>query len=168
MEVDDAFLVGLDDFLGEQEAVGDVLGDLARHIVALDAVDDRILVAVLLLDILVLAFQKREDAGIGGVRVTGKGAVVSVADVGAGDLIGSCLHQFGLDHVLDFLDGRGPVAFLATGSDELGDLLDALLVQFGCRDCLVGLADGLGDLGVVEFDFSAVTLDDFHMRSQCS
>ena len=54
VEVDDAGLMGFDDLLGQQNASGDVLGDLAGQIVALDGVDCRILVGVFLLDYFVV------------------------------------------------------------------------------------------------------------------
>ena len=53
MEVDNALFVSLYDVLGEQNSLGQVLGDLTGHIVALGAVDDRVLVGVLLLDLLI-------------------------------------------------------------------------------------------------------------------
>ena len=67
MEVDDAFLVGLDHVGRQQHAHGQVLGDLAGHIVALHRVDGGVLVGVLLLDLLVVALDEAEDAVVGGV-----------------------------------------------------------------------------------------------------
>ena len=166
VEMDDSFLVRLDDFLGKQQAAGDVLGDFSCHIVALDAVDHRILVAVFLLDLLVLAFQKREDPGVGGVGMAGQGAVVTIADVGTGHLVCPRPHQLGLDHVLDLLHRGGPPAFQTTFGDGIGNLLDPGIVQFRSGYCLVCLADGDGNLVSVELDFRPVAFNDFHAVSQ--
>ena len=62
VEVDDALLVRLDDVLGQQDAVGDVAADLAGHVVTLRAVDDRVLVGVFLLGLLVVALDQAQDA----------------------------------------------------------------------------------------------------------
>ena len=61
VEVDDALLMRLDDLRGEQHAHGQILADLAGHIVTLYAVDGRVLVGVLLLDFLVVALDEGED-----------------------------------------------------------------------------------------------------------
>ncbi len=55
VEVDQALIVCLDDLRVQQQAGGQVFGDLTSHIVALDAVHGGVLVGILLLDFLVLA-----------------------------------------------------------------------------------------------------------------
>jgi len=47
MEMDDALLMGLNDIRRKQNPAGDILADFAGHIVALDAVDRRVLVGIL-------------------------------------------------------------------------------------------------------------------------
>ena len=58
MEMDDALLMGLNDIRRKQNPAGDILADFAGHIVALDAVDRRVLVGILLLDFLVVTFDE--------------------------------------------------------------------------------------------------------------
>ena len=55
MEVNQALIVSIHNLLGQQHALGQVLGNLAGHIVALNGVDGRVLVGVLLLDLFVIA-----------------------------------------------------------------------------------------------------------------
>ena len=55
VKVDDSLVMGGDDVGGQQHALGQVLGDLTGHIVALHRVDSRVLVGVLLLDLFVIA-----------------------------------------------------------------------------------------------------------------
>ena len=62
VEVDQALIVCLDDLRVQQQAGGQVFGDLTSHIVTLDAVHGGVLVGVLLLDFLVLALDQAEDA----------------------------------------------------------------------------------------------------------
>ena len=67
VEVDDALLVGAHHLCWQQLAHGEVLGDLAGHVVALDGDHRGVLVGVLLLGLLVVALNKREylfDCGL--------------------------------------------------------------------------------------------------------
>ena len=66
VEVDQAFLVCLDNVRGQQQAGGQVLGDLTGHVVALDAVDGGVLVGVLLFDFLVVALDQAQNPLVGG------------------------------------------------------------------------------------------------------
>ena len=67
VEVDDALLMCLDDVLGQEDAVGQVAADLARHVVTLGRVDDRVLVGVFLIHFFINMVQKCQDAVIGRV-----------------------------------------------------------------------------------------------------
>ena len=107
VEVDDALVVGLHDVGGEQLAHREVLGDLAGHVVALDRDHRGVLVGVLLLDLLVVALDEREDLVVGGVLVALLVLHVAVDDVLAGHLKVVERHQLVLDEVLDLLDGDG-------------------------------------------------------------
>ena len=61
MEVDYALVVSLHDVLGQKHTHGEVLGDLAGHVVTLHGVDRGVLVRVLLLDLFVVALDEGED-----------------------------------------------------------------------------------------------------------
>ena len=73
VEMDDACLVGCHDVLGQQDPAGDILGNLACHVVTLNRVDGGVLVGVLLLDLLVVAFDQAQDPVVGGVGLPGCG-----------------------------------------------------------------------------------------------
>ena len=58
VEMDDALLMGLHDIRRKQNTAGDILADLACHIVALYAVDSGVLIGILLLDFLIITFNQ--------------------------------------------------------------------------------------------------------------
>ena len=163
VEVDDALPVCLHDVLGQQDALTEVAADLAGHIVPLGGVHHRVLVGVLLLGLLVVALDEGEDLIVGGVGLTHQGTGVTVGDVVLGHLECAVGHDIVFHHVLDLLHGGCAVHFLALKLHGLGDALDlhrghAIRLLHG----LVGLGDGDDDLGDVETDLRAVSLDDLH------
>ena len=163
VEVDQPGLMRLDDVARQQQTRRDVLGDLAGHIVALHGVDGGIFVRVLLLDLLVVALDQREDAVVGGVALANQRAGIAVGDIFLGDLKGAVRHDLILDKILDLLDGQTAVHALAADRDALGDAVDLELRQpRGLLDDAVGLADGGADLIQIEHGLGAVPFDDFH------
>ncbi len=58
MKMDQPLLMRLHDIRCEQKPSCDILAHLARHIIALHAVDRRILVGILLFDFLVIALEE--------------------------------------------------------------------------------------------------------------
>ena len=163
MEMDDAGLVGVHHFLGKQNTTGDVLADLARHVVPLDGVDGGVLVGVLLLDFLVIALDQAEDAVVRGVGLTQKAAGIAVGDIFLGHLESAVGHDGLFHQILNFLYGRAAAHFLAGNLDALGNSLD---LQRGHTYLLVhriiGLGHGHDDLINVENDFRTVTFNNLH------
>ena len=163
VEVDDALLVGLDDVGRQQHAHGQVLGDLARHIVTLDRVDGGVLVGVLLLDLLVVALDEAEDAVVGGVVGAAQALHIAVGDIVAGHLVGAGAHDAVLHQILDLLHAHGMAAGLAGLLDGIGNGKDLGLGQaLVLLHHIVRLGDGGNDLGNVKHGLAAVALDDFH------
>ena len=153
VEMDDSLFVGLYDVGGKEDAAGQILGDLAGHIVALCGIDDGILVGVLLLDFLVDLLDQGKDAVVGRIGLAGELAAETVADIFLSHFIAAHLHDAGLDHILDILDVDSMRGLL----DFLGDLLrdsdDLILVELvDGLNLLVGLADRIDDLGDVKCD----------------
>ena len=68
VKMNDSFVMGIHNLLGQQNAVGDIPGYLSGHIVPLGRVDDGVLVGVFLLGFLVVAFNQAEDLVVGGIR----------------------------------------------------------------------------------------------------
>ena len=169
VEVDDALLVGAYHLCWQQLAHGEVLGDLAGHVVALDGDHRGVLVGVLLLDLLVVALNKREDLVVGGVLLALPGLDVAINNVmtGHGKVVEG--HQLVLDEVLDLLDGHGVAGGLAGVHDVCGGKLDAALGEaLLLGDLAAGGADGVLDLGRVKGDLRAIALDDLHRCSRPS
>ena len=166
VEVDQTLLVCLDDIRSQQQAVGQVFGDLTGHIVPLYAVDSGVFVGVLLLDLLVLALDQAEDALVCGVGLTLQALHITVGDIVAGNVVGPDVHELVLHHILDLLHVYSPVQRLALVRNirsDLGDLVPGQAVLFAHR--LAGFAHCCDDLGNVKRHFGPVALDDLHRNS---
>ena len=165
MEVDEALVVRLHHVLRQQHALGEVLGHLARHVIALHGVHRGVLVGVLLLDLFVVAFDKREDLVVGGVLGALQPLHVAVDDVLAGDLELIELHELVFVHILDLFDGDRVPGVLARLRHVLRRIDDLALGEaIGFLHVLVGCTDGVLDLGDIESDFDAAALDDLHEK----
>ena len=119
VEMDQTLIMGIHDLLRQQHALGQVLGNLASHIVALNGVDGRVLVGVLLLDLFVIALDQRQDLVIGRVLLALQALNIAIDDVVAGNLVAVETHDLVLDQILDLLDRNGVARVLAC----LGDVL---------------------------------------------
>lgn len=163
MEVDNAFLVRLDHLGRQQHTHGQVLGNLARHVVALDRVDGGVLVGVLLLDFLVVAFDQSQNAVVGGVVGAFQALDIAVGDIFAGHLMRAGFHDGIFHKVLDLFHVHGVVAGVAHRLHLIRNVDDLFLGQplVGRHD-VVRLADCRDDLGNVKNDLAAVALDDLH------
>ena len=164
VEMDDASLVGIHNGLGQQNTGGDILADLASHIVTLDSIDGGVLVGVLLLDLLVVGLDEGQDPVVGGVGLAGQRPGVAVSDIGLGHLKGAVGHNSLLHQVLDLFHGRAAAHFLAGNGDPFCDPLDLQgshthLFVHGS----VSLGDGHFYLTNIKNDFGAVSLNDFHI-----
>ncbi len=158
--------MGLHDVLGQQDAACDVPADLAGHVVPLGGIDHRIFVGVLLLGLLVVALDEGQDLVVGGVGPAHQRPGVAVGDVVLGHLKGAVGHDVVLHHVLDLLHRGGAAHLLALQLHRLRQTLDLHRrqpVRFLYR--FVGLGDGHDDLGDVENDLGAISLDDLHWCS---
>ena len=163
VEVDDALLMRFDDLRGEQHTHGQILADLAGHVVTLYAVDGRVLVGVLLLDFLVVALDEGEDLIVRRVVGALKALHVAIGDVPAGNLIRTGGHDCVLDDVLDLLDVHRVAAGIADLLHMIADLDNLLLRQaLGIGYDLVSLRDGRNNFGNVKDSLAAVALDDLH------
>ncbi len=163
VEVDQALLMGLDDLRVQQQTGGQVLGDLAGHVVALNAVHGGVLVGVLLLDLFVLALDQAQDALVGGVGLALQALDIPIGDVVAGNVVGLHVHQLVLHHILNLFHADRAVQGLALVRDlrsDLGDLLagQAALAAYG----IAGFGNSGDDLGNIERNLRAVALDDLH------
>ena len=164
VEVNDAFLVRLDDILGQEETVRQITAHLAGHIVALGGVDDGVFVGVFLLGLFVVALDERENLVVRRVALAHERARIAVGDVALGDLERAVRHDLVLDKVLNLLHRGRAAETLTRDLHALGDALDLDGRHAGVllRN-VVGLAYCGNDLDDIEFHFRAVAFDDLHV-----
>ena len=156
--------MSLDHLARQKHAHGEILGDLARHVVALDGVDGGVLVGVLLLDFLVIALDKSEDLVVGRVALTLEVLKIAIDDVLARDLELVERHDLILDHILDFLDRDRVTGSLAGILNIKGCVLNLARGQaFVFGNFLVCCFDCVGDLRKIENGLRAVSFDDLHI-----
>ena len=115
VEVDQTFLMCLYDLRVQQQTGGQILGDLAGHIVALHTVDGGVLVGVLLLDLFVLALDQAQDALVGGVGLALQALDVAVGDIVACYIVRLNVHQLVLHQILYFFHADRAVELPGTG-----------------------------------------------------
>ena len=163
MEVNQTLIVSIHNLLGQQHTLGQVLGDLAGHVVTLNGIDGRVLVGVLLLDLFVVALDQRQDLVIGRVLLALQALNIAIDDVVAGNLIAVETHDLVLDQILNLLDRHGVTRVLAC----LGDVLCRVNhLAVGKTRALLDLqvcgADGIDNLIDVKDNLGAAALDDLH------
>ena len=166
MEMDDPLLVGLHDFLRQQQAAGEVLGHFAGHVVTLGGIDDRILVGIFLLHFFVIEIDEGEDPVIGGVALSGNLALVTIAHIFLRHFIAAHFHDARLHHVLDVfhIAGVGVRGHLSGNSIcHRLDLVRAHLVD-GLH-FLIGLPDGIHNLGNIKGDLLSISLYNVHFHA---
>jgi hypothetical protein len=163
VEVDNTLLMSLNDILRKKESLSDVLADLTCHIVTLYAVDCRVLIGVLLLELLVVALDKGKDGCVSCIGLTDKASGIAVGYIELCNLICAVSHDLLLDEVLDLLDGKGTVHILTLIGNTLGDTCDLLRCHtISFLSSLIRLCDSVDNLGDIEFYFLLVTLNDLH------
>ena len=121
-----ALVMGLGDFLRQQNPAGQVPGHLTGDIIPLGGGNDGIFIAVFLGQFLVGVVEQAEDAFVGGVLLPNQGAVIAVDDVVLGQNILVLLHQLSLHHVLNVLHQQTAPMPLLNGT---GDPLDHILAD---------------------------------------
>ena len=166
VEMDDAGLVCRHNVPGQQDPAGNVLGNLACHIVPLDGVDGGVFVGILLLDLLVVALDQAQDPVIRGVGLAQEIPGIAVGNIFLGNLKGTVAHDGLLHQILDLFHG-GAAAHLFTG--HLYAFRDPIDLHRGQPYLFIhlniGLGNGHNDLRYVKGNFSSVSLNDFHRTS---
>ena len=169
VEVDNSLLMRFHNFLRQQHAAGDILGNLAGHIVALHAVDRGVFVGVFLFGLFVVALDEAEDLVVGGVGPAGKRTGIAVFDIPLGHLKSALLHDLVLDQILYLLNRRRTPHFQAArlhAGRDIPDLVTGQLTMLFVR--IVGLGDRHNDFAYVKRRLGTVSLDDFHTPTALS
>lgn len=121
------------------------------------------LVGVLLLDLLVVAFDEGQYAVVRRVGLADKAAGIAIGDIALGDLEGPVRHDLVLDEILDLLDGPGCGSFPRSGSQRparCGRSAAASGARPPRPHCW--LCDGHDDFFDAERLFRSISLDDLH------
>ncbi|MPM85203.1 hypothetical protein SDC9_132281 [bioreactor metagenome] len=163
VEMNHALLMGLHNFRGQQQALGDVLGHLARHIVPLNGIHGGIFIGVFLHDLLIVALDEAENLVIGGVGGPGQRPGIAIADIALRRFIGAVAHQLCLHQLLNFLHVQRPSNLLRRGFHIQRDLLHLgrrQLRRLPARK--VRLFNRRCDFFPVKARFTAVSFDNFH------
>ena len=164
MEMDDALLVCIDDFARKQNAARDVFGDLAGHVIALDAVYGWIFIRVFLLDFLVVALDKAENLVIGGIGAARKRTRIAVTDILLSDIERTLPHDLLFYEVLYFFHGRCTPHGDARSFDICSDCANLLVRKsLTLVDLFICLGDSDDNLSDIERCFRAVSLNDLHV-----
>ncbi len=129
VEMQDAGVVRLHDLFRQQETLRHILRDRTRHVVALDGVDRRVLVGVLLLRLLVRAVDEREDLAVRRVVLALEGLNETICNVFLCHRVRTRLLDLRLHQILDLLHAQRAVMRRRELLDLLRDALDARLRQ---------------------------------------
>ena len=162
MEMNDALPVRLHDILRKEHPLGQVLADLAGHVISLHTVNRWILVGILLLHILVIALNQGQNAVIRCIGLAYEGALVTISHIILCKLKRACRHDLVLHHILDLLNGHGPVKFYTLVLNVIRDVLNLLQTQLVFSGSRIGLCHSHHDLIVVKILFRAIPLNNLH------
>ena len=160
MEMDDAFFMGLHDFLRQQQSSGEILGHFAGHVVTLGGIDDRILVGIFLLHFLIGQVDEGQNAVIGGIALAGNLSLIPIAHILLCHLVAPHFHNARFHHVLNVFH----IHRMGIGGNLFGNVvsyrtdLEFIHLVNGLH-FLIGLADGIDDLGNIKRHFLSVSLD---------
>ena len=163
MEMDYAVCMSLNNICREKKTCRHILGDFACHVVALDGVDRGVLVGVLLLHILVVALDERENLLIRSICLTEKRLLIAICNILLGNLMGTHLHDLRLDDILNLLNRHRAITPSANARNFLCNQVDASFREriFDVHN-LACLADSISDLGNIKRFFLATALDNIH------
>lgn len=125
--MNDAVIVGSDHIFGKQESAADVSADLSRHIVTERAVDDRVLVGVLLFCLLVVPLKETENLAVRCVHPALLFMTQAVLAVVPCKFVSFGLVQFIENHVLDFFDMDRSCKRLTPLLDSADDKADSCI-----------------------------------------
>ncbi len=129
VEMDDPILMRFHDLRRKKETLGNVLADLAGHIITLYGVHRGILIGIFLLDLFIIAFDQRQDLLIRGIALSDQGSFIPISNVCPRDFIRLMIHDVVFHQILDLLDGQRPRAFLALLFDRISDRKDLVRMK---------------------------------------
>ena len=166
VEVDDALFVRPHDVGRQQNTVGDVLGHLPRHIVALHAVHRGIFIGILLLYLFVVAFDETENTVIRRIGLSRERAGIAIGDIFARERKFPVRHDFVFHEVLDLFHVERANHAQSFFGHDIRDLFDFLFAEFiPLKNLVIRLPDRIDNLIFVEYRFLSVSLYNLHNGS---
>ena len=160
VEVQNALVVRLGNFFGQQDTAGQILRDLARNQIALGGSRARVLVGVFLHYVLIIVFNEGKYAFVRGVRLADKRTLVTVKDIRLHKLILLNFHQLFLYHILNIFDEH---ASSVARSDIVHDCVNLRVVNPVLEiDRFVCPAYSPYNLALVEINGRPVALNNLH------
>ena len=163
MEMDNTLVMSLHHIIRQQHTHGKILGNLACHIVALYWVNGGVLIGILLLNILIVALNKREDLVISCVLLALEALNVTIDDVLASNLKTTQCHDFILNHVLNLFYRNGMSSCFTTILNVLGGIYDLTLCQTLIkRHFFVGSTNSIWNLREIKAHFGTIAFNDLH------
>ena len=106
MEVDYSGIVSSGNLLRKKNSLCQILAYLSRHIISLSGVDDRILVGIFLLSLLIVKLNEGQNFVVCGVGLANERSGISICDICLSHLIRTMLHDMLLDHILNLFYRR--------------------------------------------------------------
>ena len=166
MEMDQALLMSLGNIIGYKETTGDILADLACHVVALNADNRGILVGIFLLYLFIIALNKREYLLIGGVGLTNELTGITIGNIMTRNLESALIHDLILDNILNLFHAEGTVHICHRYLNILRNTAYLKVCHpFTGNDGIIRLCYRGNDLLAVKFYFRTTTLDDLHVKN---
>ncbi len=101
--MDNPLLMRLNNILRQQKPLGNILADLASHIVALHAVDRRIFIGVFLLYFLIITFNQAKDLLIRRIGFAHQCTFIAISNIVSGNVKCTLVHNLIFYKILDFL-----------------------------------------------------------------
>ena len=161
MEMNDSLVVSLYDLLRKKNTHGQVLADLACHVITLGRVNSRVLIGVLLLGILINLVKKSKDAVVCGIGLAGKLSLVAIAHILLCNLITAHLHNAGLYHILNIFHIDSVGGFKGTGGNHISKRSDLVMTQpVKLGNLLIRFFNGVDDLRLIKNNFHAISFND--------
>ena len=167
--MDDTRFVRIHDLLRKKDPLRDVLADLARHVVALDAVYRRGFVGILLFDLFVVAFDQAQDLFVGRVGFPHELTGITVGDILSRHFESFQIHDLVFHDILDLFHAERALSLRRDRFHVFADLFDLRLRKSLSRiHFIVGFRYRRNDLIAIEHRFGTASFNDFHSRNSPS
>ena len=162
MKMNQPLLIRLHDLRGQKKPSGEILADLTGHVIPLHAVDNGILIGILLEHLLIVALNQGKNPVVRGVALSHQGSGIAVAHITSGHIKSPLGHDLVFHHILHFFHRNRTVHPGAFKINVFRNLLDLLPGQFLSMSGLVGLGDCSHNFVDIKIHFRSVSFNYLH------